>query len=871
MQRYPLFASRTPMKWRLGFGRRAIGSWRECTGSYSVVGAYTPPKAVAAREHRTILSVLKLLGPTALLLASAACAALAQNVDQRLWGVAPYASISTTAVSGNTLYVGGNFDSAAPVVGGGAVTDSRTGALLPSSPRIAGSVRACIPDGRGGWFIGGEFRGVGSVPRANLAHIYASGRVDAWSPDPDGPVYALTISGHTLYVGGTFGTFSGQQRSNVAGVDLETMALTSWSPQVQGGYVFALLPARDRVYIGGGFYFVGGEIRPGLAAVDIHSGQLARWDPGLAGGDGTVYALALHNDTLIVGGSFGQMAGAGRFHLAAFDIQTGLLTSWSPRLGRIPLNFHFDGGYRVFAMALHGDHFFVGGSFNRVGDTVRPALAEIDLTTGEATHWDPQVRLVTPSDIPIIHGMSLDAGHLYVSGTLDDLGGQPARWCGAIDEATGLRAPWDPSPNLFIDAIAATGAATYIGGGFTSVGPVVPRHGLAAFDLRTGRVTPWDPGPNGQPLALVPHDGLVYVAGEFGSIGGKPRSGIAAVDSVTGAATDWNPQASGPVWSVAFGDTTAFLGGFFNQAGGQLRSSLAEVGLNSGTATPWNPSPNDAVTSLAVHRGKVYVGGWFTSIGSSPRAYLAALDPQTGLASGWDAHADDIVDCIAVEDTTLFVGGYITRLGGQPRSGLGAVSTLSGVVTAMQADMNGEARRVVIRHGVLYVGGSFTQIGTRRRKNLAAVDASDGSVLDWNPDPDGSVWALAADDSRVYPGGDFGRMGPIAVSLMAAVDQATLAPLPPRRSGAGPIAAMDVTNPYRPGGIIHFALRTTSPVSLKIFDMQGRKVTTLLDHTTALAGEHELPLEATGLRPGVYFFQLESGATAVTRKMVFLE
>jgi hypothetical protein len=48
-------------------------------------------------------------------------------------------------------------------------------------------VNAVEPDGRGGWFIAGEFAGVGRVQCANLVHVYASGQVDRnWCPDPDG-------------------------------------------------------------------------------------------------------------------------------------------------------------------------------------------------------------------------------------------------------------------------------------------------------------------------------------------------------------------------------------------------------------------------------------------------------------------------------------------------------------------------------------------------------------------------------------------------------------------------------------------------------------------------------------------------------------
>jgi hypothetical protein len=58
-----------------------------------------------------------------------------------------------------------------------------------------------VPDGTGGWFIGGDFSGVGGLPRANLAHIQSNGKAAAWAPTTDAPVLTLAYSGTTLYVG----------------------------------------------------------------------------------------------------------------------------------------------------------------------------------------------------------------------------------------------------------------------------------------------------------------------------------------------------------------------------------------------------------------------------------------------------------------------------------------------------------------------------------------------------------------------------------------------------------------------------------------------------------------------------------------------
>ena len=251
----------------------------------------------------------------------AAALARAQTVDQSLWGVDPGVAITAAAVSGQTLYVGGSFHDVAPVVGGGAITDPVTGLLRGGSPRVAGVVLACIPDGHQGWFIGGAFTGVGGLPRANLAHIYGDGHVDAWAPNTNGEVRTLAISGQTLYVGGLFTTVAGEPRSGVAALNVYSGTPTAWNPDIPN-VVNAILVSGSRVFIGGVFASVGDIPRHNLASVDASDGSPLPWDPNP---DEDVFALAASGDTLLVGGRFFDIAGTQRPRLAAFKIGTGAL------------------------------------------------------------------------------------------------------------------------------------------------------------------------------------------------------------------------------------------------------------------------------------------------------------------------------------------------------------------------------------------------------------------------------------------------------------------------------------------------------------------------------------------------------------------
>jgi hypothetical protein len=61
------------------------------------------------------------------------------------------------------------------------------------------------------------------------------------------------------------------------------------------------------------------------------------------------------------------------------------------------------------------------------------------------------------------------------------------------------------------------------------------------------------------------------------------------------------------------------------------------------------------------------------------------------------------------------------------------------------------------------------------------------------------------------------------------------------------------------------------PVDLAIFDLQGRRVSSLLRRTGYAAGVHDVPMTTAGWPEGFYFLRLESGGRAVTRKFVVLE
>ena len=65
-------------------------------------------------------------------------------------------------------------------------------------------------------------------------------------------------------------------------------------------------------------------------------------------------------------------------------------------------------------------------------------------------------------------------------------------------------------------------------------------------------------------------------------------------------------------------------------------------------------------------------------------------------------------------------------------------------------------------------------------------------------------------------------------------------------------------------------MTTTEQVALKVFDLTGRLVSTVLDGVQP-AGTYRVNFEAQDLASGVYLYRLESASTIITRKMVLLK
>jgi len=84
------------------------------------------------------------------------------------------------------------------------------------------------------------------------------------------------------------------------------------------------------------------------------------------------------------------------------------------------------------------------------------------------------------------------------------------------------------------------------------------------------------------------------------------------------------------------------------------------------------------------------------------------------------------------------------------------------------------------------------------------------------------------------------------------------------------LLSQNYPNPFNPATTVHFSLPQRSHVTLKIFDVVGRELTTLVDGELD-PGEHSVVFNAKGFASGIYFYRITTPTFSQTKSMVVIK
>lgn len=338
---------------------------------------------------------------------------------------------------------------------------------------------------------------------------------------PHSAVYAIRQSGTTMYAGGTFHAVQNSSavkathrlltRRNLFAFSARTGEVRRrFTPDVNGP-VWALQPYRDKIFVAGDFTSVNGVARHAIAKVDTSTGKVLRsFNAKLA--SGRVTEMRLVAGRLIIGGTFPNK-------LVALDPRTGKDTGYIelPIKGSVAPNAGPVSVYR-FAVSPAGHHLVAVGNMTRVARHARSRAFMLDLGRAKATlaswYYKPLAdhcrNARTPDNLRDVDFSPTGGYFVIVAGGYVPLLGDRGRTvCDAAARfETAVAHPRRPTWINYtggdtLHSVAVTGSAVYVQGherwldnplGRDSAGPgAKKRPGIGAIDSRSGKALTWNP------------------------------------------------------------------------------------------------------------------------------------------------------------------------------------------------------------------------------------------------------------------------------------------------------------------------------------------------------------------------------------------
>ncbi|MFA5832699.1 MAG: T9SS type A sorting domain-containing protein [Bacteroidota bacterium] len=788
--------------------------------------------------------------------------------------------------------------------------------------------KLCVDPRNGDVYVGGDqFTHAGTVAAKNIAKwVRATGRWEALgsgiiggNPSPEVKAWVVDPRNGDLYVAGGF-TTAGEFSAN----GLAKWNGTAWSAisgnNYQGITAMTINPNNGDLYVSYGSVTIAG-----VNAVRIARWDGTKWNPlgaGISSSVNTMIYDAVTN-VLLVGGQFNTLDGKMIRGLAKWNG-----TSWDS-VGFSFLNSGATGVGNIYSIALDGVNIYVGCSYVKVGSKLIPNLAKWN-----GSSWSAVDSLLDTGigNVTVVNGELFATGVHRQSQSSNSVMSNLARFSNGKWEGLGMisgyaSAQIEKIASYQNEVIVAGRQIT--GAGNVSVKNVA-RYSMASkewlalnslstlgIDLAYGHYAKangnlflageiripgspsiqrwtgygWAPvgrglyyglGSNAEPSAMTSGDnGDVYVAGKI-SFGLNTDSSKVMASSIikwNGTTNKWEALGTGifdnSIYSLVYQNGKLYVGGSFTvNSNNKIKNLAVWDGVKWDSIT----SVGGVVRSIAfAQNGDLVIGGQFTSLANN--ASLKFLGKWNGVK--WDSlgiKPNASVRKILSKGNAIFVSGDFTNIGGKSIISLAKWNgsqwdTVSSAVSQVQ-DFAFQGDTLFVSGNIAGLGYQFnTGVGYFINNSWTKLGSGFENFLWYDTKSPVAPSRIFVDGGDVWFAGNFNFAGNRPMLGIARWNSAATISTVQRIDENIPARftlEQNYPNPFNPATIIRFEIQNTDATTLKIYDIVGREVTTLV-HEKLNVGTYEMKFDATKLSTGIYFYQLRSGNFVETKKMNFIK
>lgn len=258
-------------------------------------------------------------------------------------------------------------------------TDGSLDATFAPGTGVNGSLQALSIQSDGKIVIGGAFFSYNGTARTNVARVNTDGSLDAgFSPGTgtSSTIYATSVqTDGKIIIGGTFITYNGTARNNIARLNTNGSLDTDFNPGTgaggTGAYIYTTSIQTDgKIIIGGQFTFFNGTARSRVARLNTDGTVDMAFNPG-TGANNTLRTSSIQGDgKVIIGGLFTTYNGTARNRICRLNADGSLDAGFNPGSGA-------DNTITVSAIQPDGK-IIIGGMFTTYNSTAINRLARLN-------------------------------------------------------------------------------------------------------------------------------------------------------------------------------------------------------------------------------------------------------------------------------------------------------------------------------------------------------------------------------------------------------------------------------------------------------------------------------------------------------------